>query len=185
MLDRTTEPLAETEIVLQAGDLNDALRRVRHAICKEETRYYHGGIYLHYVGRDGVLRFVATDGHRLAQADIPAPDGSDRLCPVILSGEFAAGAIKATNKRSDAFRHVRLAIGPNYARLTDWQGNVTDAELIDGTFPDYARVVPCGDPPHGVVMLAREPLKRAVSGLTDFAKAAGARWPASLDFHAR
>ena len=60
MLDRTNDALATTEIVLQAGDLGDALRRVRHAICKEETRYYLGGVYVHYVPPDNVLRFVAT-----------------------------------------------------------------------------------------------------------------------------
>src|SRR5438477_4414956 len=120
MLDRTNETLAATKIAIEAGDLGDALRRVRHAICKEETRYYLGGVYVHYVLRDNVLRFVATDGHRLALADIPAPQGAERVCPVILSRAFVTDAIKATNKRRDAFRPVRLAIDPNHARLTDW-----------------------------------------------------------------
>jgi DNA polymerase-3 subunit beta len=178
MLDRTTETLARTEIVVQAGELNDALRRVRHAICKEHTRYYLGGVYLHYVRQHTVLRFVATDGHRLAQADISTPQGADGLVPVILSQDFVADAIKATNKRRDAFRQVHLAIGPNHVRLTDCEGNVIDGELIDGTFPDYARVVPCGEPQHGTVTLAREPFMRAVGAATAFTEASEAKRPA-------
>src|ERR1700693_1995078 len=115
MLDRTSEAVATAEIILEAGDLNDALRRVRHAMCKEETRYYLNGVYLHYVMRDDVLRFVATDGHRLAMADIPAPQGSINIRPVILSRGFIADAIKATSKTGDAFKHVRLAIWSNRA----------------------------------------------------------------------
>ena len=140
MLDRTSEAVATAEIILEAGDLNDALRRVRHAMCKEETRYYLNGVYLHYALREDVLRFVATDGHRLAMADIPAPQGSINIRPVILSRGFIADAIKATSKTGDAFKHVRLAIWPNRSTLTDWAGNAIDGALVDGTFPDYERV---------------------------------------------
>jgi DNA polymerase-3 subunit beta len=73
MLDRTIETTTAAEIVLSAGDLHDALRRVRHAMCREETRYYLNGVYVHHVARDNAVRFCATDGHRLALADIPAP----------------------------------------------------------------------------------------------------------------
>jgi DNA polymerase-3 subunit beta len=173
MLDRTTEIMATAELTLTAGDLHDALRRVRHAICKEEIRYYLNGVYVHHVARNNVLRFVATDGHRLAQMDVPAPEGADTLRPAILSREFVADVIKATNKRGDAFKHVRLAIGPIHVRLTDWDGNTVEGALIDGTFPDDARVVPRGEPPHGTVTLARKPFLRAVAAATAFAQATG------------
>ena len=78
MLDRTTEMNTEVEIELTAGGLHEALRRVRHAMCREETRYYLDGVYLHHVARVGALRFVATDGHRsprliLARPKVPKP----------------------------------------------------------------------------------------------------------------
>jgi DNA polymerase-3 subunit beta len=44
--------------------------------------------------------------------------------------------------------------------------------LIDGTFPDYARVVPCGEPQHGTATIAREPFLRTVAATTAFALAA-------------
>ena len=176
MLDRTTEPVTTAEIILEAGNLNDALRRVRHAISKEETRYYLNGVYLRYAMQDNVLRFVATDGHRLAMADIHAPEDAKKLCPVILSRAFVTDAIKATNKTRDAFKQVRLAIGPSRISLTDWDGNVIDGALVDGTFPDYERVIPRGEPQHGTATLAREPFIRAVAAVTAFAKASGVKW---------
>jgi DNA polymerase-3 subunit beta len=179
MLDKTTEAIATAEIILEAGNLNDVLRRVRHAICNSETRYYLNGVYLHYVLRDDVLRLVATDGHRLATADIPAPLGAINVRPVILSCAFVADAIKATNKTRDAFKRVRLAVGPNSATLTDWAGNVIEGALIDGTFPDYERVIPRGEPKHGAATLAREPLTQAVAAVTAFAKASGVKWRAA------
>jgi DNA polymerase-3 subunit beta len=70
-----------------------------------------------------------------------------------------------------------LAIGA--ARLTYWEGSATDGPLVDGTFPDYERVIPRGEPQHGSATIARDPFMRAVAGLTEFAKASGRKWPAS------
>jgi DNA polymerase III subunit beta len=179
MLDRTTDLTTAAEVILTAGDLHDALRRVRHAICKEETRYYLNGVYLHHVQRDGTLPFVATDGHRLATADIRAPEGAHNIGPAILSREFVTDVIKATNKTRDAFKQVRLAIGASRGKLTDWAGNVIDGALVDGTFPDYERVIPRGEPQHGAATLAREPFMQAVAAATAFAKASGTKWPVS------
>ena len=61
---------------LSADDLKGLIEKTRFAISTEETRYYLNGIYLHEVGRRSLLRAVATDGHRLAQAQIPLPDGA-------------------------------------------------------------------------------------------------------------
>lgn len=177
MLQVTTQTTTELEIELAAGSLHDALRRVRHAMCQEETRYYLDGVYLHHVARVGALRFVATDGHRLARADIGTAEGAETIRPVILSRSFVVEAIKGTSKRRDAFRHVRLAIGADYARLSYWDGSTSDGPLVDGSFPEYERVIPRGDPQHGTATMAREPLLRAVAGLTEFAKASGRKWP--------
>jgi DNA polymerase-3 subunit beta len=179
MLDRTTEMNAEVEIELTAGGLHEALRRVRHAMCREETRYYLDGVYLHHVPGVGALRFVATDGHRLATADIGTPEGGETIRPVILSRPFVVEVIKGTGKRHDAFKQVRLAIGADYARLAYWDGSASDGPLVDGSFPDYERVIPRGEPQHGTATIVREPLMRAVAGLTEFAKASGRKWPAS------
>src|ERR1700757_1272744 len=120
MLDRTTELMATAEITVTAGDLHDALRRVRHAMCREETRYYLNGVYVHHVARDNALRLCATDGHRLALADVPAPEGASSVRPVILSRAFVMDVCKATSKARDALKHVRLSFGRDAVTLTDW-----------------------------------------------------------------
>jgi DNA polymerase-3 subunit beta len=122
-----------------------------------------------------VLRFVATDGHRLALVELPAPCGSHNIPAAIFSRAFVADAIKATNKTRDAFKHVRLAIGPSHASLIDWDGNVIDGALVDGSFPDYERAIPRGEPQHGTATIAREPFLRAVDAATAFAEASAAK----------
>lgn len=176
MLDRTTETTTAAEIILTAGDLHDALRRVRHAMSKQDTRYYLNGVYLHYVMRDNALRFVATDGPVLAAADVRAP-GAQPAGPAILPSTFVADIIKAMRKGRDAFKQVRLAIGPTRASLTDWEGSVIEGALIDGVFPDYERVIPQGQPQHGAATVAREPLIQAVAAVTAFGKVSAERWP--------
>jgi DNA polymerase III sliding clamp (beta) subunit (PCNA family) len=154
-------------LTLGAGALSDALRRVHIAISKEETRYYLNGVYLHHAGN--ALRFVATDGHRLAQAEIDAPEGADALKPVILPRAFVLDIIKAAKRTRDAWHNVTLTIDGAALRLTDWNGTMIDATAIDGTFPDYARVVPCGTPAHGTIVFEREAMRRAVAAVTTFA----------------
>jgi DNA polymerase-3 subunit beta len=121
----------------------------------------------------------ATDGNRLATADIGTAEGAETFRPVILSRPFVIEAFNGTSKRRDAFKHVRLAIGADYARLAYWDGSATDGPLVDGTFPEYERVIPRGEPQHGTATIAREPLMRAVTGLTEFGKASGRKWPDS------
>ena len=178
MLDKTNEPTTAAEIVLEAGAFSDALRRVRHAICGEETRYYLNGVYVHHVARDKALRLVATDGHRLAAADIPAPEEGTNIRPAILSRAFVADAIKATKRGRDARKRIRLGVGQEHVWLTDWDRNMISGKLVDGTFPDYERVIPRGDPKHGWATLAREPFLQAVAAVTSFAEASESKRPA-------
>jgi DNA polymerase-3 subunit beta len=126
---------------------------------------------------DGVLRFVATDGHVLATADVRAPHSAHNIRPVILSRTFVADVLKATRKGQHAFKHVRLAIGSTRASLTDWEGNVIEGGLIDGTFPDYERVIPRGDSALGTATLGREAFMQAVAAVTAFGQVSGERWP--------
>jgi DNA polymerase-3 subunit beta len=88
MLDRTTEAVAPVEISLRGGDLYDAFARTRHAICKERTRYYLAGVYIHPAPDGKTLNFVATDGHRLAQVRVPITP-TVAIAPVLVTTEFA------------------------------------------------------------------------------------------------
>jgi len=125
---------------LAAGALKRLIDRTQFAISTEETRYYLNGIYFHAVeGPEGqMFRAVATDGHRLAQAEIPAPEGSVGM-PGIIVPRKAVGEIQKLLEDTDA--NVEVELSPNKIRLTVGTVVLT-SKLIDGTFPDYTRVIP-------------------------------------------
>jgi DNA polymerase-3 subunit beta len=125
---------------LPAADLRALIDRTRFAISTEETRYYLNGIYLHVMEHDGVgvLRAVATDGHRLARVELPVPQGAAGMPGVIIPRKTVAEVRKVIEEASEDLEialsetQIRISIGP--ALLT--------SKLIDGTFPDYERVIP-------------------------------------------
>lgn len=177
------EPGASFE--LPCSQLADAFAAVEHAISPEETRYYLDGVYLHPCqtepgGLD--LRFVATDGHRLAQLtlDAPAslgdPGGAARFpCAIVgsatvgLLDKLCASAIKAAGAKEHegaAPPRVEIAAASD-ARLIRWampcgDGGtiVVTAKTVDGEYPDYTRVVPAAPPLRALI--ARGPLAEAV-----------------------
>jgi DNA polymerase-3 subunit beta len=125
-----------------ASDLNRLIDKTRFAISTEETRYYLTGIYLHPAtqGKQATLRAVATDGHRLAQAELPLPKGASGMPGVILPRK-TVHELHRLIEGSDAT--IQVGISPSKARFEI--GTITlTTKLIDGTFPDYARVIPKG-----------------------------------------
>ena len=126
-----------------AVDTNDLIRlidKTRFAISAEETRYYLNGLYVHTVVEDGQtrLRCVATDGSRLALAEMAAPEGAAGLPGVIVPRKTIAEARRLLD---DAGEQVELQISPQKVRL-DFGGAALTSKVIDGTFPDYPRVIP-------------------------------------------
>ena len=128
---------------LPAADLKRLIDKTRFAISNEETRYYLNGIYLHAAkGKDAVtLRAVATDGHRLARFDLAAPAGSEAMPGVIVPRKTVAEVRKLID---DADGEVEIAVSDTKIRFAFGDAVVT-SKLIDGTFPDYQRVIPTGN----------------------------------------
>ena len=128
---------------LAAADLRSLIDRTRFAISTEETRYYLNGIYLHGADSDGVdvLRTVATDGHRLARVELPLPDGAAGM-PGIIVPRKAVSEIRKLIEETEGDVSVSLSD----AKIRFSMGNtVLTSKLIDGTFPDYERVIPTGN----------------------------------------
>ena len=125
---------------LPAGDLRRLIEKTRFAISTEETRYYLNGIYLHEAEGDGkpTLRAVATDGHRLAQVDLPLPPGAKGMPGVIVPRKTVLELSKLVE---DADGDVRIELSASKIRVTAGRVVLT-SKLIDGTFPDYERVIP-------------------------------------------
>ena len=128
---------------LSAQQLRGLIDRTRFAISTEETRYYLNGIYLHAADSDGtkVLRAVATDGHRLARVEEPLPEGAGGIPGVIIPRKTVAELRKlldeVTGNVEVALSDTRIQFHVDAVRLT--------SKLIDGTFPEYERVIPRGN----------------------------------------
>nr|WP_278377031.1 DNA polymerase III subunit beta [Brucella anthropi] len=116
-----------------------------HCISTDETRYYLNGVYLHAV--EGRLVAVATDGHRLMRNT--GPEGTmdyGVILPRKLVGLLPKGA-------------VTVELSQNKVRVTSGSTVIT-SKLIDGTFPDYVRVIPTGN--SNVLTVDRQALMKAV-----------------------
>ncbi|HEY8275951.1 MAG TPA: DNA polymerase III subunit beta [Methyloceanibacter sp.] len=125
---------------LAAKDLKRLIEKTKFAISTEETRYYLNGIYLHSAKSDGKpsLRAVATDGHRLAQVELPLPSGAKDMPGVIVPRKTVAELARLAE---DSDGDIRIELSPAKIRVSGPRVVLT-SKLIDGTFPDYERVIP-------------------------------------------
>ncbi|MGI9412026.1 MAG: DNA polymerase III subunit beta [Hyphomicrobiales bacterium] len=125
---------------MSAADIKRLIEKTRFAISTEETRYYLNGIYLHEVEVDGaaMLRGVATDGHRLAQVQLPLPEGAAGMPGVILPRKTVSELHRLIE---DQDGEIDIALSQSKVRFSVGSLVLT-SKLIDGTFPDYERVIP-------------------------------------------
>lgn len=124
-----------------------ALRRLfdksKFAISTEETRYYLNGVYMHVADGDGgkALRAVATDGHRLARIDTDLPDGASDM-PGVIVPRKTVGELRKLLDDDD----MEIAVSVSETKVRFATPNITlTSKVIDGTFPDYTRVIPQGN----------------------------------------
>lgn len=129
-----------TSFELDAKDIVRIIEKTRFAISTEETRYYLNGIFLHVTDDgDGLLRAAATDGHRLARYTLPRPSGAESMPDVIVPRKCVAELHKLLGEAGDG--RVQVELSPSKIRFT-FGSAVLTSKLIDGTFPDYSRVIP-------------------------------------------
>ena len=115
----------------------------KFAISTEETRYYLNGVYMHVAdGEEGkALRCVATDGHRLARIDAPLPDGAGEMPGVIVPRKTVGELRKLLD---DDDMEIAVSVSETKVRFATPDIMLT-SKVIDGTFPDYTRVIPQGN----------------------------------------
>jgi len=115
----------------------------KFAISTEETRYYLNGVYMHVADSEGgkVLRCVATDGHRLARIDADLPQGAGDMAGVIVPRK-TVGELRKLLEDDD----MQIAVSVSETKIRFATPNITlTSKVIDGTFPDYTRVIPQGN----------------------------------------
>jgi DNA polymerase-3 subunit beta len=154
-----TEGKLPHKFALPAGQLRELIDRTRFAISTEETRYYLNGIYLHATEAGGakVLRAVATDGHRLARVEEPLPEGASGMPGVIVPRKTVNELRKLAEEVQD---EIAVALSDTKIRFTLGPVQLT-SKLIDGTFPEYERVIPRGN--DKVLKVAKKDFAEAVS----------------------
>jgi DNA polymerase III subunit beta len=132
-----------TSFELPARTLAELIDRTRFAISTEETRYYLNGIFLHVSDEDQpVLKAAATDGHRLARFTLPRPEGAAGMPDVIVPRKAVAELRKLLEEALDGNVQIDLSASKVRFTLGGEGGVVLTSKLIDGTFPDYSRVIP-------------------------------------------
>lgn len=132
-----------TSFELPARMLAELIDRTRFAISTEETRYYLNGIFLHVTDEDEpLLKAAATDGHRLARFTLPRPEGAAGMPDVIVPRKAVGELRKLLDEALDSNVLIDLSASKIRFALGGEGGVVLTSKLIDGTFPDYSRVIP-------------------------------------------
>ena len=133
----------ESNFTAPAPVLRRLFDKSKFAISTEETRYYLNGVYMHVADSDGgkVLRCVATDGHRLARIDADLPDGTTDM-PGVIVPRKTVGELRKLLEDDD----VQIAVSVSETKIRFATPEITlTSKVIDGTFPDYQRVIPTGN----------------------------------------
>ena len=129
------------EILIKTADLAKLLDSTAFCMSSEETRYYLQGVYLHTTTNrlgDTVLRAAATDGHRLAMAEVPLPDGMGEMAGVIVPRK----TVREVKRMLEGHDTIAFRSSPSKVQFTTPSGNKLTSKVIDGAFPDYVRVIP-------------------------------------------
>jgi DNA polymerase-3 subunit beta len=139
--------MASAEYEINFNAKASILRRLfdksKFAISTEETRYYLNGVYMHVAESEKgqMLRCVATDGHRLARVDAPLPENAALMPGVIIPRKTVGELGKLLN---DDDIDIAVSVSETKVRFATVTIQLT-SKVIEGTFPDYSRVIPSGN----------------------------------------
>ena len=114
------------------------LEQTQFCMANQDVRYYLNGLLLEL--RDGGLRTVATDGHRLALCDVACEVVPADINQIIIPRK---GVNELARLLHDSDAPARIQLNSNFLRIT-LEDVIFTSKLIDGRFPDYERVIPRG-----------------------------------------
>jgi DNA polymerase III subunit beta len=123
------------KFTLSSKDFLKLIDKTKFAMSNEETRYYLNGVYFHI--SNGKLRAVATDGHRLSSVEADAPQGSNGMPGIIIPRK----AVNEISKLLENQSEVSVALSETKIKINAGRVELL-SKVVDGTFPDYTRVIP-------------------------------------------
>ena len=124
------------DFVIPRATLSRMLTKTRICVSTEETRYYLNGVYFEVDG--GCLSATATNGHRLGNVKAPLPNGAIGMPGVIVPRAAIDDMIAFTERSGE---DITVSLSNTYVRFA-FNHFIVTSKLIDGSFPDYRRVVP-------------------------------------------
>jgi DNA polymerase III subunit beta len=136
--------------------LKELLERTLFAMAQQDVRYYLNGLLLEI--EKGVVRAVATDGHRLALSQAACEVGEEQPVQLLIPRKGVLELVKMLN--DPTLDSVEVEAGNNHIRLY-LGSSIFTSKLIDGKYPDYQRVLPRNSDKK--VLADREVLKQALS----------------------
>ncbi|WP_437879864.1 DNA polymerase III subunit beta [Pseudomonas sp. LRF_L74] len=140
---------------LVQSKLRRLIDRTSFAMAQQDVRYYLNGMLLEV--QTGVLRAVATDGHRLALCAMEANIEQNEKHQVIVPRK---GILELARLLTEQDGEVAIVLGQHHIRATTGEFTFT-SKLVDGKFPDYERVLPRGG--DKLVIGERQSLREAFS----------------------
>lgn len=140
---------------LVQSKLRRLIERTSFAMAQQDVRYYLNGMLLEV--QTGVLRAVATDGHRLAMCSMEAAIEQTERHQVIVPRK---GILELARLLTEQDGNVSIVLGQHHIRATTGEFTFT-SKLVDGKFPDYERVLPRGG--DKLVVADRQGLREAFS----------------------
>ena len=150
------EPAAgSVEFTVNQAQLKSLIDRTSFAMAQQDVRYYLNGMLLEV--STGVLRAVATDGHRLAMCSMQAEIEHEGRHQVIVPRK---GILELARLLTEQEAEVGIVLGQHHIRATTGEFTFT-SKLVDGKFPDYERVLPRGG--DKLVIGERQSLREAFS----------------------
>ena len=145
---------ALVEFTIAQRELRHLIEQTQFAMAQQDVRYYLNGLLLEF--RDGVLRGVATDGHRLSRCDVSAELAAGEINQVIVPRKGVLELYRLLEESDDA---VSVAISSNHIRVSLDELRFT-SKLVDGRFPDYERVIPRGG--QNILQVDRQMLRQSL-----------------------
>lgn len=135
---------------IPSDDIGMIIGKTSFAISTEETRYYLNGIFLHVVGvgESARLRGVATDGHRLSRYEVALPPQATENLPGVIIPRKTVAEVERLLK--DAPDTITIRMAANFIRFEIGATSLA-SKVIDGSFPDYARVIPSNVPKEATI----------------------------------
>ncbi|MFT4824752.1 MAG: DNA polymerase-3 subunit beta [Halioglobus sp.] len=147
------DSLGTHQFILKQGELKRLIDRTAFAMAQQDVRYYLNGMLWEL--KEGRLRVVATDGHRLAMCTLPSKLDVKEDTQIILPRK---GVIELSRLLIEDNAEIAIVIGSNHIRATTTDFTFT-SKLVDGKFPDYQRVLPKS--PDKILMGDRLELRQA------------------------